>query len=102
MLLRLYETLGAHADICDGASTRFVWAQTPVRSRLGNYWDGRRHPMRSRKESGNLGTVYPQVITVVDKYEMIDATAIPAQSTLRLSSRLKPRSIAVSPVLPAD
>ncbi|SQA61469.1 1,4-alpha-glucan branching enzyme GlgB [Raoultella planticola] len=55
--LRPYETLGAHADIMDGVTgTRFsVWAPNARRvSVVGqfNYWDGRRHPMRLRKESG--------------------------------------------------
>ncbi|KIZ38186.1 glycogen branching protein, partial [Raoultella ornithinolytica] len=55
--LRPYETLGAHPDtIDDVVGTRFsVWAPNARRvSVVGqfNYWDGRRHLMRLRKESG--------------------------------------------------
>ena len=54
---RLYEVLGAHAHLCDGAAgTRFaVWAPNADRvSVVGvfNDWDGRYHPMRVLGASG--------------------------------------------------
>jgi 1,4-alpha-glucan branching enzyme len=55
--LRPYETLGAHPATIEGVTgTRFsVWAPNARRVAVVgdfNYWDGRRHPMRLRKESG--------------------------------------------------
>jgi 1,4-alpha-glucan branching enzyme len=54
---RPFEQLGAHLAECDGvAGTRFaVWAPSARRvSVIGdfNLWDGRRHPMRLRRECG--------------------------------------------------
>ncbi|WP_202300931.1 1,4-alpha-glucan branching enzyme [Dryocola clanedunensis] len=77
--LRPYEKLGAHQDTLDGVvGTRFsVWAPNARRvSVVGqfNCWDGRRHPMRLRQESGIWelfipGTLYGQLY----KFELIDA-----------------------------
>ena len=56
-LLRPYEVLGAHFTECDsvpGVNFR-VWAPNAKRvSLVGdfNYWDGRRHPMRSIRQVG--------------------------------------------------
>ncbi|AUX91928.1 1,4-alpha-glucan branching enzyme [Mixta gaviniae] len=76
--LRPYETLGAHAEVIDGISgTRFmVWAPNARRvSVVGdfNYWDGRRHPMRFRREIGVWELFVPAARTgQLYKYEIID------------------------------
>ncbi len=77
--LRPYETLGAHAATMDGVTgTRFsVWAPNARRvSVVGqfNYWDGRRHPMRFRKESGIWELFVPGAHNgQLYKFELIDA-----------------------------
>lgn len=76
--LRPYETLGAHPDTLDGVTgTRFsVWAPNARRvSVVGqfNYWDGRRHPMRLRAESGVWELFVPGAhIGQIYKFELID------------------------------
>lgn len=76
--LRPYETLGAHPDTLDGVTgTRFsVWAPNARRvSVVGqfNYWDGRRHPMRLRAESGIWELFIPGAhIGQIYKFELID------------------------------
>lgn len=76
---RPYESLGAHASTLDGVSgTRFaVWAPNARRvSVVGdfNFWDGRRHPMRLRKESGIWELFLPGVTQgQLYKFEMIDS-----------------------------
>ncbi|MFE8115794.1 1,4-alpha-glucan branching enzyme [Brenneria goodwinii] len=77
--LRPYERLGAHLETLDGvAGTRFsVWAPNAQRvSVVGqfNFWDGRRHPMRLRKENGIWELFLPAVTQgELYKYEMIDS-----------------------------
>ncbi len=76
--LRPYERLGAHPDQLDGiAGMRFaVWAPNAQRvSVVGefNFWDGRRHPMRQRRENGIWELFLPAVVTgQLYKYEIID------------------------------
>ncbi len=76
--LRPYETLGAHGVTIDGVSgTRFsVWAPNARRvSVVGefNFWDGRRHPMRFRRELGIWELFVPGAVNgQLYKYEIID------------------------------
>ena len=78
--LRPYETLGAHGATIDGVSgTRFsVWAPNARRvSVVGefNFWDGRRHPMRFRRELGVWELFVPGAVNgQLYKYEIIDAS----------------------------
>ncbi|MDZ7279809.1 1,4-alpha-glucan branching enzyme [Pantoea eucrina] len=76
--MRPYETLGAHGTTIDGVSgTRFtVWAPNARRvSVVGdfNFWDGRRHPMRFRRELGIWELFVPGAVNgQLYKYEIID------------------------------
>lgn len=77
--LRPYETMGAHADVIDGViGTRFsVWAPNARRvSVVGdfNFWDGRRHLMRFRREIGVWELFIPGAVQgQLYKFEIIDA-----------------------------
>ncbi|GKX50434.1 1,4-alpha-glucan branching protein GlgB [Budvicia aquatica] len=81
--LRPYERLGAHPtrlDNVDGV-TFTVWAPNALRvSVVGefNFWDGRRHPMRFRKENGIWELFIPHVqIGQIYKYEVINCHGQP-------------------------
>jgi 1,4-alpha-glucan branching enzyme len=86
--LRLDEKLGAHAATIDGcAGTTFaVWAPNAARvSVVGDFndWDGRRHPMRLRVESGVWEIFVPAVGSgALYKYEILarDGTLLPLKS----------------------
>jgi len=75
---RPYETLGAHGATIDGVSgIRFaVWAPNARRvSVVGdfNFWDGRRHPMRFRRELGIWELFVPGAVNgQLYKYEVVD------------------------------
>ncbi|AKP33525.1 1,4-alpha-glucan branching protein GlgB [Yersinia aleksiciae] len=77
--LRPYERLGAHLMSLDGvAGVSFaVWAPNAKRvSVVGefNFWDGRRHPMRLRRENGIWELFLPGVeIGQLYKFEIIDS-----------------------------
>jgi 1,4-alpha-glucan branching enzyme len=76
--LRPYETLGAHGTTIDGVhGTRFaVWAPNARRvSVVGefNFWDGRRHPMRFRRELGVWELFVPGAVNgQLYKFEIVD------------------------------
>ncbi len=78
--LRPYETLGAHAAVIDDVhGTRFsVWAPNAQRvSVVGdfNFWDGRRHPMRFRREMGIWELFVPGAYNgQLYKFEIVDHT----------------------------
>ncbi len=78
--LRPYETLGAHGVVIDGVhGTRFsVWAPNAQRvSVVGdfNFWDGRRHPMRFRREIGIWELFVPGAFNgQLYKFEIVDNT----------------------------
>lgn len=77
--LRPYESLGAHGTVLDGVhGTRFsVWAPNAQRvSVVGefNFWDGRRHPMRFRREMGVWELFVPGAVNgQLYKFEIMDA-----------------------------
>ena len=81
--LRPYERLGSHPETLDGVQgVRFaVWAPNARRvSVVGafNFWDGRRHPMRLRQESGIWEIFLPGVTAgQLYKYEIIDQRGQP-------------------------
>jgi 1,4-alpha-glucan branching enzyme len=76
--LRPYEVLGAHARVMDGvAGTAFaVWAPNASRASVVgdfNLWDGRRHPMRLRRECGVWELLLPGVgVGARYKFELLD------------------------------
>lgn len=76
--LRPYEKLGAHPQVLDGVEgvSFAVWAPNATRISVAgefNYWDGRRHPMRQRRENGIWELFIPAVKQgQLYKYEIID------------------------------
>jgi len=76
---RLYEVLGAHPHESDGVQgTRFaIWAPNArAVSVVGDFnrWDGRRHPMRLRRECGVWELFIPEVFAgELYKFEIKDA-----------------------------
>ncbi len=76
--LRPYERLGAHLMSLDGVSgvSFAVWAPNAQRvSVVGdfNFWDGRRHPMRLRRENGIWELFLPGIEAgQLYKFEIID------------------------------
>lgn len=76
--LRPYEKLGAHPITLDGVEgvSFAVWAPNATRiSVVGefNFWDGRRHPMRLRRENGMWELFIPAVKEgQLYKFEIID------------------------------
>jgi 1,4-alpha-glucan branching enzyme len=101
---RLYERLGAHPTTHEGVEgTRFaVWAPNARRvSVVGdfNHWDGRRHQMRKRVDSGIWEIFAPDVGEGVNyKYEIIgaDGSLLPLKADpFGFSAELRPSTASV-------
>ena len=102
--LRLFDRLGAHVMEFEGiAGTHFaVWAPNARRvSVVGafNDWDGRRHPMRSRHDTGIWEIFLPGVGPgTVYKYELLgpDGTVLPLKADpFAFQSELRPKTASV-------
>jgi len=108
--LRPFEVLGAHPGTMLGvAGTRFaVWAPNASRvSVVGdfNFWDGRRHPMRLRRECGVWELFLPGVpARSLYKFEIRTqgGEVLPARSDpYALQAELRPATASVVGQLPA-
>ena len=108
--LRPFEVLGAHPCTMLGvAGTRFaVWAPNAARvSVVGdfNFWDGRRHPMRLRRECGVWELFLPSVaIGALYKYEIRThhGQVLPARADpYALQAELRPATASQVGQLPA-
>lgn len=102
--LRLFDKLGAHFMTFEGVEgTHFaVWAPNAQRvSVVGSFndWDGRRHPMRSRHETGVWEVFIPGVHPGAQyKYEIIgkDGTRLPLKADpFAQQSELRPKTASV-------
>ena len=108
--LRPFEVLGAHAREMDGvAGTGFaVWAPNASRvSVVGdfNHWDGRRHPMRLRRECGVWELFIPGVgLGAHYKFELLgpQGELLPQQADpMGRAAELRPATASVVAPLPA-
>ena len=108
--LRPYEILGANALRMDGvAGTSFaVWAPHAARvSVVGdfNFWDGRRHPMRQRRECGVWEIFLPGVETGARyKFEILaaDGEVLPARADpYARQAELRPATASIVAGMPA-
>jgi 1,4-alpha-glucan branching enzyme len=108
--LRPYEVLGANASVQDGVQgTAFaVWAPGAQRvSVVGDFnaWDGRRHPMRLRRECGVWEIFLPQVGPGARyKFELLDAQGrlLPLKADpMARAAELRPATASVVAPLPA-
>ena len=108
--LRPYEVLGAHPRTMDGvAGTAFaVWAPNASRvSVVGdfNLWDGRRHPMRLRRECGVWEIFLPGVTTGARyKFELLDAAGqlLPQKADpFARQAELRPATASIVAAMPA-
>jgi 1,4-alpha-glucan branching enzyme len=102
--LRLFDKLGAHAMEFEGVQgTHFaVWAPNARRvSVVGpfNDWDGRRHPMRNRFETGVWEVFVPEVGAGTPyKYELVgpDGALLPLKADpFARQSELRPKTASV-------
>jgi 1,4-alpha-glucan branching enzyme len=101
---RLYERLGAHPLRHEGVDgVHFaVWAPNAARvSVVGDFnaWDGRRHPMRKRLDSGLWEIFLPDIAEgAVYKYEIIarDGTLLPLKADpFGFAAELRPSTASV-------
>src|SRR5450830_1459255 len=107
--LRPWECLGAHPITLDGvAGTRFaVWAPNARHvSVVGdfNHWDGRRHPMRLRREAGLWELFLPGVAAgALYKFEVLgaDGSRLQKADPFALRAELRPATASVVQGLPA-
>ena len=108
--LRPYEILGANPRLMQGvAGTSFaVWAPNASRvSVVGdfNYWDGRRHPMRLRRECGVWEIFLPGVATGAKyKFELraADGQLLPARADpYGRQAELRPATASIVAAMPA-
>ena len=108
--LRLFDKLGAHLIDHEGASgVQFaVWAPNARRvSVVGDFneWDGRRHPMRDRRDTGIWELFLPDVgAGRAYKYEIIgpDGVRLPLKADpFAFKSELRPATASVTAVPPA-
>ena len=107
--LRPYEVLGAMPTVCESVSgTRFaVWAPNASRvSVVGdfNHWDGRRHPMRLRRECGVWELFLPGVAAgALYKFEIRsrEGQVLPARADpYARKSELRPATASVVTTMP--
>lgn len=108
--LRPYEILGANARQMNGVDgTSFaVWAPNAARvSVVGdfNFWDGRRHPMRFRRECGVWEIFLPGVATGARyKFEILaaDGRLLPARADpYARQAELRPATASIVAAMPA-
>ncbi len=106
--LRPYTVLGAHPAEIDGAAgTRFaVWAPNAQRvSVIGDFnaWDGRRHPMRLRRECGVWEIFIPGVARgALYKFEIRtpDGALLQKADPYAFAAELRPRTASIVQGLP--
>ena len=110
--LNAYDVLGAHPRTVDGVQgvCFAVWAPNAMRaSVIGdfNYWDGRKHPMRLRRECGTWELFVPGLaVGERYKFELIaaDGRVLPARADpYARQSELRPATASiVAAALPVD
>jgi 1,4-alpha-glucan branching enzyme len=102
--LRLFDKLGAHAMKFEGVDgTHFaVWAPNARRvSVVGNFndWDGRRHPMRLRMDTGVWEVFIPELgLGTLYKFEVVgkDGKVLPLKADpFARQSELRPKTASV-------
>jgi 1,4-alpha-glucan branching enzyme len=107
---RPFDVLGSHPGTMDGvAGTRFaVWAPNALRASVVgdfNLWDGRRHPMRLRRECGVWELFLPHIgVGERYKFELLDRSGklLPQKADpYARRAELRPATASVVAELPA-